>query len=95
MLFEDVWAVIKESEVKGDLTVEQAFDVATRLPLALFVSMMEALDEAGEDPAIIVRQVERLYVCIVQRLREVENAMTPPAIRKGMRAVSPQNARLN
>jgi hypothetical protein len=49
-LFEKCWDVVKRAEQTGELTVEEALDVATRLPQALFCSMMECLADNGEDP---------------------------------------------
>lgn len=59
-LFEKLWAQVKGAERAGRLTVEEALDCATRLPQALFCSMMECLAENGEDPQLIVVQVARL-----------------------------------
>ena len=70
-LFEKCWDVIKSAEQTGDLTVEEALDVATRLPQALFCSMMECLADNGEDPKLIVTQVERLHRVIRERLADV------------------------
>ena len=50
MLFDKLWAQVKGAERSGKLTVEEALDCATRLPQALFCSMMECLAENGEDP---------------------------------------------
>jgi len=41
MLFDKLWAQVKGAERAGKLTVEEALDCATRLPQALFCSMME------------------------------------------------------
>lgn len=71
MLFEKLWAQIKGAERSGKLTVEEALDCATRLPHALFCSMMECLAENGEDPQVIVTQVARLHDHMLKRLREV------------------------
>ncbi len=71
MLFERLWAQVKGAERAGKLTVEEALDCATRLPQALFCSMMECLAENGEDPEVIVMQVARLHDLALTRLREV------------------------
>lgn len=71
MLFDKLWTQIKGAERTGKLTVEEALDCATRLPQALFCSMMECLAENGEDPHIIVAQVARLHDHMLTRLREV------------------------
>jgi hypothetical protein len=60
MLFDKLWAQVKGAERSGTLTVEEALDCATRLPQALFCSMMECLAENGEDPQVLVVQVARL-----------------------------------
>ncbi len=70
-LFEKCWDVVKRAEQTGDLTVEEALDVATRLPQALFCSMMECLADNGEDPKLILAQIERLHRLIRERLAEV------------------------
>jgi len=77
MLFDECWKHIKSAEARGELTVEDALDVATRLPQALYVSMMEALVEAGEDPAIILVQVVCLHDVTVKRLRGVVEQLRP------------------
>jgi hypothetical protein len=71
MLFDKLWAQVKGAEQSGKLTVEEALDCATRLPQALFCSMMECLAENGEDPEVIVAQVARLHDHMLRRLREV------------------------
>jgi hypothetical protein len=71
MLFDRLWAQVKGAERSGKLTVEEALDCATRLPQALFCSMMECLAENGEDPQLIVLQVARLNDHMLKRLREV------------------------
>ena len=71
MLFDKLWAQVKGAERRGTLTVEEALDCATRLPQALFCSMMECLAENGEDPEALVVQVARLHAHILARLREV------------------------
>ncbi|HLW59175.1 MAG TPA: hypothetical protein VKV57_04530 [bacterium] len=71
MLFEKIWAQIKGAERSGKLTIEEALDCATRVPQALFCSMMECLAENGEDPDVIIAQVIRLHDHIVRRLHEV------------------------
>lgn len=71
MLFERLWAQVKGAERSGKLTVEEALDCATRLPQALFSSMMECLAENGEDPQLIVLQVARLNDHMLKRLREI------------------------
>jgi len=75
MLFEKLWKEVRGAERSGTLTVEEALDCATRLPQALFCSMMEALQENGEDPGVIVTQVERLQTHMLTRLREVATAL--------------------
>lgn len=75
MLFERLWAQIKGAEKSGKLTVEEALDCATRLPQALFCSMMECLAENGEDPQVIVMQVARLHEHILKHLREVATTL--------------------
>ncbi len=70
MLFDRLWAQVKGAERSGTLTVEEALDCATRLPQALFCSMMECLAENGEDPQVIVIQVARLHDLVLKRLRE-------------------------
>jgi hypothetical protein len=55
--------------------VEEALDCATRLPQALFCSMMECLVDNGEDPAIIITQVTRLHAITLNRLRDVAEAL--------------------
>ena len=74
-LFDRLWEVVKSEEAQGELTVERALDAATRLPQALYTSMMECLVENGEDPAIIVVQVGRLHEVTLKRLREIANAL--------------------
>lgn len=71
MLFDKLWAQVKGAERSGKLTVEEALDCATRLPQALFCSMMECLAENGEDPHVIVTQVARLHDHMLKRLREM------------------------
>ncbi len=71
MLFDKLWAQVKGAERSGKLTVEEALDCATRLPQALYCSMMECLAENGEDPRLIVAQVARLHDHMLKRLREV------------------------
>jgi len=71
MLFDKLWAEVKAAERSGRLTVEEALDCATRLPQALFCSMMECLAENGEDPEVIVVQVARLHKHLQARLHEV------------------------
>jgi hypothetical protein len=70
-LFEKCWNVIKSAEQTGELTVEEALDVATRLPQALFCSMMECLADNGEDPKLILTQIERLHRVTRERLADV------------------------
>lgn len=70
VLFEKLWAEVKRAESSGGLTVEEALDCATRLPQALYCSMMECLAEAGEDPQAIIVQVARLHEVTLKRLRE-------------------------
>jgi len=71
MLFDKLWDQIKGAEQTGTLTVEEALDCATRLPQALFCSMMECLADNGEDPAIIIGQVARLHEVTLRRLRDI------------------------
>ena len=71
MLFDKLWAQVKGAERAGKLTVEEALDCATRLPQALFCSMMECLAENGEDPDALVAQVVRLQDHMLKRLRHV------------------------
>ncbi len=71
MLFDKLWAQVKGAEWSGKLTVEEALDCATRLPQALFCSMMECLAENGEDPEIVVVQAARLHAHILTRLKQV------------------------
>lgn len=75
MLFDKVWAQIKGAEEAGTLTVEEALDCATRLPQALYCSMMECLVENGEDPAVVVAQVARLHDQILKRLRYMAHTL--------------------
>ena len=77
MLFDKLWTQIKGAERSGKLTVEEALDCATRLPQALFCSMMECLAENGEDPQVIVVQVARLHDHMLTRLREVAAKLQP------------------
>lgn len=70
LLFDKLWAQVKGAERRGTLTVEEALDCATRLPQALFCSMMECLAENGEDPEVLVAQVARLQAHILACLRE-------------------------
>ncbi len=74
-LFEKLWAQVKGAERAGRLTVEEALDCATRLPQALFCSMMECLAENGEDPQLIVVQVARLNDHMLRCLTEVAAAL--------------------
>ena len=71
MLFDKLWAQVKGAERAGKLTVEEALDCATRLPQALFCSMMECLAENGEDPDALLVQVARLQDHMLKRLRQV------------------------
>ena len=71
MLFDKLWAQVKGAERSGELTVEEALDCATRLPQALFCSMMDCLAENGEDPEVVLAQVVRLHEHILTRLRQV------------------------
>jgi hypothetical protein len=71
MLVDKLWADVKGAELAGKLTVEEALDCATRLPQALFCSMMECLAEKGEDPEVVVVQVVRLHEHVLTRLRQV------------------------
>ncbi len=71
MLFDKLWAQVKGAERTGKLTIEEALDCATRLPQALFCSMMECLAENGEDPCAIIPQVIRLHEYMLRRLHEV------------------------
>lgn len=82
-LFEKCWREVKEFEQSGGLTVEEAMDVATRLPQALFVAMMEALAEAGEDPRIVITQIRRVHAAMLLRLEGTcdDIKRTPPQTR--------------
>jgi hypothetical protein len=75
MLFDKLWAQVKGAERAGKLTVEEALDCATRLPQALFCSMMECLAENGEDPDALLVQVARLQDHMLKRLRQVAAAL--------------------
>ena len=75
VLFDKIWAEIKGAERSGRLTVEEALDCATRLPQALFCSMMESLAENGEDPDVIIAQVIRLHHHLLRRLQAVAAAL--------------------
>jgi hypothetical protein len=75
MLFDKLWAQVKGAERTGKLTVEEALDCATRLPQALFCSMMECLAENGEDPDALVAQVARLHDHMLKRLRQAAAAL--------------------
>jgi len=81
VLFDKLWAEVKAVERSGGLTVEEALDSATRLPQALFCSMMEALAEKGEDPEVVVVQVARLHEHLQARLREIARRLRhrPPS----------------
>lgn len=70
-LFEKCWDVVKRAEQSGELTLEEALDVATRLPQALFCSMRECLADHGEDPILILAQIDRLHQAIRTRLAQV------------------------
>lgn len=70
-LFEKCWDVVKRAEQTGELTVEEALDVATRLPQALFCSMMGCLADNGEDPTLILTQIDRLHQTVRTRLAQV------------------------
>ena len=80
MLFDKLWAQVKGAEKSGKLTIEEALDCATRLPQALFCSMMECLAENGEDPRAIIPQVVRLHEYVLRRLCEVAASLNqlPP-----------------
>ena len=67
VLFDKIWAQVKGAERSGTLTVEEPLDCATRLPQALFCSMMECLAENGEDPGMIIAQVIRLHQHMLRR----------------------------
>jgi hypothetical protein len=75
MLFDKLWETVKGAERSGALTVEEALDCATRLPQALFCSMMECLVDNGEDPGIIVTQVSRLHDVTLRRLRDIARTL--------------------
>lgn len=75
VLFEKIWAQVKGAERAGRLTVEEAMDCATRLPQALFCSMMECLAENGEDPEVVIAQVIRLHHHMLRRLQDVAAAL--------------------
>jgi hypothetical protein len=83
MLFDKLWDAVQIAERSGVLTVEEALDCATRLPHALFCSMMECLADNGEDPGIIVAQVSRLHDVTLKRLRDVARSLR----RRGTHAV--------
>lgn len=75
MLFDKLWEAVKGAERSGTLTVEEALDCATRLPQALFCSMMECLADNGEDPTIIIAQVSRLHEVSLRRLRDIARTL--------------------
>ncbi|HEV2357348.1 MAG TPA: hypothetical protein VGZ23_07040 [bacterium] len=75
MLFERLWEQVKGAERTGALTVEEALDCATRLPQALFCSMMECLADNGEDPTLIIVQVARLHDVTLKRLRQIARTL--------------------
>ena len=75
MLFDKLWTQVKGAERAGKLTVEEALDCATRLPQALFCSMMGCLAENGEDPDALVVQVARLQDHMLKRLRQAAAAL--------------------
>lgn len=75
MLFDKLWDQVKGAERTGTLTVEEALDCATRLPQALFCSMMECLADNGEDPALIIAQVARLHDVTLRRLRDIARTL--------------------
>jgi len=75
LLFDRLWDQVKGAERTGTLTVEEALDCATRLPQALFCSMMECLADNGEDPAIIIVQVARLHEVTLKRLRDIAQTL--------------------
>src|SRR5437870_2943428 len=75
MLFDKLWVQVKGAERSGTLTVEEALDCATRLPQALFCSMMECLAENGEDPEVVIAQVIRLHHHIIHHLQAVAAAL--------------------
>lgn len=75
MLFERLWEQVKGAEQTGALTVEEALDCATRLPQALFCSMMECLADNGEDPTLIIVQVARLHDVTLRRLRQIAHTL--------------------
>lgn len=77
MLFEKLWSQIKGAERAGKFTIEEALDCATRLPQALFCSMMECLAENGEDPQVIVAQVARLNDYMLRHLRATAARLRP------------------
>jgi len=75
MLFDKLWAQVKGAERSGTLTVEEALDCATRIPEALFCSLMESMAENGEDPQAVVVQVARLQEHLLKRLRQIAIAL--------------------
>ncbi len=75
MLFDKLWAQVKGAERSGTLTVDEALDCATRLPEALFCSLMECMAENGEDPQGVVVQVARLQDHMLKRLRQIAVAL--------------------
>jgi len=77
MLFERLWAVVKEFERADRLTVEQALECATRLPEALFCSMMEGVADGGGDPEAVLTQVARLHAHMMDRLKKAAAHLRP------------------
>jgi hypothetical protein len=82
MLFDKLWETVKSAERSGTLTVEEALDCATRLPQALFCSMMECLVDNGEDPTIVVAQVCRLHEVTLKRLRHIARSLRESRCRR-------------
>jgi hypothetical protein len=75
MLFDMLWAQVKSAERSGTLTVEEALDCATRIPEALFCSLMESVAENGEDPQAVIVQVARLQDHLLKRLQQIATAL--------------------
>ena len=75
LLFEKLVAQVKGAERSGTLTVEGALECATRLPEALFCSLMDSMAESGENPQAVVVQVARLQDHLLKRLREIAFAL--------------------
>ena len=94
MLFDKLWAQVKGAERRGTLTIDKALDCATRLPQALFCSMMECLAENGEDPQMLVVQVARLHPTYSPVFRRWPRACGY-AVEVGSTNAAPQHLLLN